>query len=271
MQCTSVKSNRIYKKDSIAGIMSRKFLLAGIVGGLGMAMVLAFLVSGAATAQMMQHDQMQHNSGMKHTMFKAGGMSMVQDVSVSGLAITGDNEISVSLAYNGTGNAPSVTVVAMTNHEHMMSMMMGDSSSMGSMGGSSSMGGMMMGDSSSMGSMGGSSSMGGMMMGSGGMMGGSAMGSMGTMSGHSMMSTGSVPGWQHPDMPRWNATQWQHWHSQMTSHMNAQSWQMQSQSGGAVLESGWQSAENTVTIVLDGDTSAYGASDIFAVVFPHLT
>jgi hypothetical protein len=216
-----------------------------------MAMVLAFLVSGAATAQMMQHDQMQHNSGMKHTIFKAGGMSMVQDVGVSGLAITGDNEISVSLAYNGTGSAPSVTVVAMTNHEHMMSMMMGDSSSMGSMGGSSSMGGMMMG--------------------SGGMMGGSAMGSMGTMSGHNMMSTGSMPGWQHPDMPRWNATQWQHWHSQMTHQMNAQSWQMQSQSGGAVLESGWQSAENTVTIVLDGDTSAYGASDIFAVVFPHLT
>jgi hypothetical protein len=165
-------------------------------------------------------------------MFKASGKSMVQDVIVTGLATTGDNEISVSLAYNGTGDAPSVTIIALTNHGQLMGMMMG---------GSGSMGGMMMGPD---------------------MMG---------MNGMGMMSSGSMPGWQHPDMQRWNATQWQHWHSQMTHQMNAQSWQMQSQSGSAVLESGWQSEANTVTIVLDGDTSVNGASDIFAVVFPHLT
>jgi hypothetical protein len=217
--------------------MSRKFLFVGVIGGLGVAMVLAVFFSGAATAQMMQHQQMQHSPGMKHSMFKAIGISMVQDVSVTGVATTDDDTISVSLAYNGTGSAPSVTVIAVTNHEHIMNMI------------------------------GSSSSMGGMMMGSN-MMG---MNSMGTMAGHGMTGNQNTPGWQHPDMPSWNSTQWQNWHSQMTAQINSQPWQMQSQSGSTVLEGGWQSGENAVTVVLSGDTSAYRAPDIHVTVFPHLT
>jgi hypothetical protein len=75
-------------------------------------------------------------------MFSAHGMSMVQDVRISGVAITGDNEVSINLNYVGNGTTPSVTLVAMTNHASMMAMMGGN---MGGMMGS----GMMMDNSSS--------------------------------------------------------------------------------------------------------------------------
>jgi hypothetical protein len=213
--------------------MSNRLFFAGIIGGLGVALVLAVLFSGAATAQMIQHQQMQQHSthqGMKHSMFKANGLSLVQNVTITGLAITGENEVTVNLAYSGTGSAPSVTLIAVTNHEQMMAMMMGGSS-MGSMGG------MMMGP---------------------------------TMMGSMDMMSGSMPGWQHPDMPNWNATQWQQWHSQM-SVLHPQPAQPQSQSGSAVVESGWLDGGSTATVLLDGDTSAYSASDIFVTAFPHLT
>lgn len=76
--------------------MSNKLLFAGIIGGLAVALVSAVLFSGAATAQMIQHHSMQHgfptHQGMKESMFKANGLSMVQDVRISGIAITGNNE-----------------------------------------------------------------------------------------------------------------------------------------------------------------------------------
>ena len=50
---------------------------------------------------------------------------MVQDVRISGVSVTADNEVSVNLTYTGNGTSPSVTVVAITNHEAMRNMMTG--------------------------------------------------------------------------------------------------------------------------------------------------
>jgi hypothetical protein len=235
--------------------MANKTFLFGIIGGIAVAVALASLFSmGAVTAQMTSmpsHDQYHQQTmqqgqhqGVKHSMFSASGMSMVQDVRIAGVSITGDNEVTANMIYTGNTTSPGVTVVAMTNHKGMMDMM-----------GGASMGGM-------------SGTMGSSMMGSS-----HSMGSMGTMAGHSMIG-GSMPGWHHPDMPAWNATQWNQWHSQMTAQMGGafgQSAQMQPQSGTTMVESGWQSGGTTVNIILDGDASAYGASDIYVMVFPHLT
>jgi hypothetical protein len=208
--------------------MANKIFLIGIVAGLAAALGLAGAFSilstqQGATAQMMGGNQgmmgmMDGNQGiMKHSMFSANGMSMVQDVRITGVSITGDNEISVNLTYSGNRSAPSVTVIAMTNHMQMMGMMM-CGSSMGGMGG---------------------------MMGSG-MTGSQSMGNMDMMGGNtsSMMTP---PYGNHTGMGA----------------------SMEPQTGSALVESGWQSEGNTVTIRLDGNTSAYGASDVHVMVFPH--
>lgn len=57
-------------------------------------------------------------------MFNANGMSVVQDVRISRVSVTGENEILVNLTYTGNGSSPSITIVAMTNHMAMMNMMM---------------------------------------------------------------------------------------------------------------------------------------------------
>lgn len=146
----------------------------------------------------MQHQQqIQHQptsghqqQGMHHSMFKANGMSMVQDVRISGVSITGDNTVSINLTYAGNGTSPSITIVAMTNHMEMMNMMMG-----------------------------------------GGQM---DMGMMGSTPSDMMMSMEG------------------------------------SQTGSAVINSGWQSG-SSISIILEGDGSAHEASDIHVMVFPHLT
>lgn len=52
-------------------------------------------------------------------------MSMVDGVRITGLSIVDNDEISVNLNYTGTGNAPRVTLVAMTaSTTGMMNMMM---------------------------------------------------------------------------------------------------------------------------------------------------
>jgi uncharacterized membrane protein len=43
-----------------------------------------------------------------------------------------------------------------------------------------------------------------------------------------------------------------------------------SQTGSAVINSGWQSG-SSISIILEGDGSAHEASDIHVMVFPHLT
>lgn len=198
--------------------------------GVGIAVALVSLFSAVTVqGQMMQHQEIppqgvSHQGIMKHIMFSANVMSMVSDVRITGVAITEDNDISVSLTYNGSGSAPSVTVIALTNPMQMM--------------------------------------------------GGSSMGSMGGMMMGSNMMGSSTPMWNHPDVPTWNATQWQHWHSQMTTQLGGsygQSASLQSQSGSALLESEWASESNPGSIRIDGNTSPYEASDIHVVVFPHLT
>jgi Tfp pilus assembly protein PilV len=101
--------------------MTNKLLSLGMIGILAVAsMALAALFSSqTATAQMMtmQNQMMQQSNpqqqpGMNHNMFSVMGMSMVPDVRVSGVSITGDNIVSVNLTYTGNGTSPSVTVVA---------------------------------------------------------------------------------------------------------------------------------------------------------------
>ena len=118
--------------------MFSNLLLIGIIGGIGLAAVALgpFFSADIATAQMMQPPQQAaglHHPGMNHTMFSVNGMSMVQDVILSGVNITGDNQLSVNLIYSGNASSPSVTVVAMTNHMAMMNMMMDGSGYSGMM------------------------------------------------------------------------------------------------------------------------------------------
>ncbi len=101
--------------------MTGKLLLStGKIGSIALAALVLtalFSTTETATAQMMMQ---QHE--MNHSMFNVMGMSMVQDVRISGVSITGDNTVSVNLTYTGNGTSPGVTIVAMTNH---MAMMMG--------------------------------------------------------------------------------------------------------------------------------------------------
>ena len=112
--------------------MTSKLLSLGMTGMIAVA-ALAFVSlfsSQTAAAQMMMQDQMMQNDSpqqheMNHTMFNVMGMSMVPDVRVTGVSITGNNTVSVNLTYTGNGTSPGVTIVAMTNHMAMMNMMMG--------------------------------------------------------------------------------------------------------------------------------------------------
>jgi hypothetical protein len=104
--------------------MTGKLLSIGKIGSIALAALILtalFSTTETATAQMMMQ---QHE--MNHSMFNVMGMSMVQDVRISGVSITGDNTVSVNLTYTGNGTSPGVTIVAMTNHiAMMMGMMMG--------------------------------------------------------------------------------------------------------------------------------------------------
>lgn len=112
-------------------------MFGAAIGGVAIAAVLASMLSmDAANAQMVStpNQQMMHNQQMqkglhyaKQPMFSASGMSMVQDVRVAGVSITGDNEVTANIIYNGNGTSPDVTVIAMTNHKAMMGMMYANS------------------------------------------------------------------------------------------------------------------------------------------------
>jgi len=134
--------------------MTSKLLPLGMMGTMAVA-TLAFTVlfsSQSAAAQMMMQDQMmqdniprQHETN--HNMFNVMGMSMVHDVRVTGLSITGNNTVSVNLTYTGNGTSPGVTIVAMTNHMAMMNkMMMGHGRDHSGYYGGMTMGPGMMGD-----------------------------------------------------------------------------------------------------------------------------
>lgn len=109
-----------------------KVLMMGILGSIGavvtIALSLPFSYTNALAQMTMQMPPQQqpqgNNTMMQHGMFSAHGMSMVENVRITGVTITGNNEITINLAYTGNASAPSVTVVAMTNHAAMMMAMM---------------------------------------------------------------------------------------------------------------------------------------------------
>lgn len=255
--------------------MAKQLLFVGMAGGLAIAVALALLLSVVftqSTAQMMNHQGMMgglmgprmmnvQSSEVswqgENSMFSANGMSTVNDVQVVGISITGNNEITVHLRYGGLGTSPAVTVIAMTNHMSMMQ-------------GTFGMGGM------------------GMMYG----------GQNGKMKQPGMQAGWTAsPAWQnntqwqqwHAQMAQWhgqlNSTQWdqmQAWHNAMMTqgamgpgsswwNGTADAWPgqlmpLQSQTGSSVLDAGWTSG--SVTVRLEGNSSAYDSKDVQAMVFP---
>jgi hypothetical protein len=247
-------------------------LFVGLAGGLVVAVGLALLfsaVSTQSTAQMMGHQGMTSGTmgpGMMATQstdtpwqwnqrstFNANGMSTADSVQITGVSVTGDDEVTVNLRYDGPGTSPAVTVIAISNPIAMQ----------GSMG----MGSGMMGMEGM-----------GMMHGSQSMMGG---------------SWSAAPVWQnntqwqqwHDQMAQWNSqmaqwhgqlnsTQWeqmQAWHDQMMAQgmttVQGQLAASQSQTGSSVLDAGWTSGA-TVTVRLEGTGSAYDGNGVHVMVFP---
>lgn len=147
---------------------NRKTLIVlGALAGVAATILIASLLSSiTASAQMMMPtNQNKTGNGMMHYgqtrqtdaqdmgMFSVMGMSMVKNVTVTGVSVTGDNEISVNVRYTGNEtSAPGIGVFVMTNHmnmmkERMMGGMMNDGQHYG-MGGSNSM--MMKGEDNNM-------------------------------------------------------------------------------------------------------------------------
>jgi hypothetical protein len=252
-----------------------KVFLFGIIGGLTVAMGLAVVVSAIAThstAQMMGHQGMMGQSSQgtttmpwqwdQRSSFHVNGMSTVNNVQITGVSVTGSNELTVNLRHGGSGASPAVTVIAVTNPMALMQ-------------GSMAMGGM------------------GMMNGQNGMMmqqGGQSM----MMGGHS----GAMPAWQnntqwqqwHTQMAQWhgqiNSTQWaqmQAMHNEMMAQglmgpgmawnngthttWPGQFMASQPQTGSNVLDAGWAS-DTTMKVRIDGDGSAYESNGLHVMVFP---
>jgi hypothetical protein len=187
---------------SVLSMVNKTLSIGMVIGTIVTAtLVIATLFSNeTATAQVMQHQQqMQHQptsghqqQGMHHSMFNANGMSMVQDVRISGVSITGDNTVSINLTHAGNGTSPSITIIAMTNHMETMNMMMGGghmdmgmmNQGMMDIGGMNNTGGMMGGGHMDMGMMGNTTS--DMMMPIAGSQTGSAVVNSGWHSGSSI-------------------------------------------------------------------------------------
>lgn len=114
----------------------RKLFFAGIIGGVAIAVALASLFSSmAASAQltapmqnqtyMMQHKQNYLSKPHDTGLFSVMGMSMAKNVTITGVSVTGDNEVTVNVRYTGNGTAtPGIGVFAMTNGMGMMHHMM---------------------------------------------------------------------------------------------------------------------------------------------------
>ncbi|AIF85555.1 PLP-dependent enzyme, histidinol-phosphate/aromatic aminotransferase or cobyric acid decarboxylase [Candidatus Nitrososphaera evergladensis SR1] len=221
-------------------------------------------VPATTMTQQHEHQQQQQQQAhasqntLSHSMIKAEGVSMVENVKISGILITGEKEVSVSLVYSGnvtnattsSSSTPSVTVVAFTNHENMKRTMMG----MDMMGGDGR--GAEMSRDDSMGSMsaGGGSGHGG------GMAGGSGMGQHGMSQGTMTMMRGSSSS-NNNTQSSMNMT--------MMNHENTTTAMQRSQTGSTFVEGGWKSGV-AVKVKLDGDSSAFEAQDIHVMVFPHI-
>jgi len=229
--------------------MTDKIFVFGIVAGFAVAIGLAAVFSAIltpSTAQMMQHQGMDMgtmgqgmmtsgNVGFSQSgVFSGSGSSAVSNVQVTGIAVTGDNEVTVYLRYIGTGEAPSVVIVAHTNMMGMMTMMHG-----GSMG----MGGMPMMTS-------GSSTF-------------PTWSNTQWQQWHTQMTR---------QLGQLNSTQWQDWHTQMMmnpSWSNSTSTVPRYSSlqvGSTAVDAGW--SNGSLKVRLEGAGTAYGSNDIMAMVFP---
>lgn len=182
-------------------------------------------------------------------MFNANGMSFAENVQITGISVNDNDIITVALNHGGSGEAPAVTVVAMT-------------SPMALMHGASGFGGMGM-----------------MQGGQPGMM----MQPMMDSSSHSSLGRQNNTEWQrwHTQMAQWhgqlNSSQWgqlQGWHNKMMAQdvMGSTIWPSQfpesePQIGSRVLNTGW-SLNSAITIKLEGDSSAYEGTGIHVMVFP---
>ncbi|MEW5841604.1 hypothetical protein [Nitrososphaera sp.] len=256
----------------------QRLFFAGAIAGLAFILAFAALFSALAqtnpaSAQTMQHQGMANQGSMAQgiagqqqeqqpysKMFSSTGSSAARGVQVTGVSVTGDSEVTVSLRYTGTGRSPGITIMANTNPMAMMGMMHGPTMSSS---------GMMMGGSGGMGG-------GGMMMG--------GSGGMTAAAGNTSYPMWNSTQWQqwHTQMARQLAqagnttTQWQDWHNQMmmnpamgnaTSPMTmAQPQQLQLQVGSTAVDPGWRNGSFKVR--LDGDGSAYDSGQIMVAVFP---
>lgn len=241
---------------------NRQIFLAGTIAGLAAVMAFAALFSAlesSASAQMMQHQGMNMGSGMVATtgttqsyggMFSGSGSSVVSNVELTGVSITGSDEVSVSLRYTGTGAAPGVAIVANTNPTTMMNMMHGTTASSGMMGG--------------MGMMGHGSTMGGMQ----------GVGAMSTVSAYPAWSNAQWQEW-HTQMAHYlalsNSTQWEQWHTQMMAspvwtNSTAIPYASNMQVGSNAVDAGWKNG--SFEVKLEGAGSAYDSRHIMVSVFP---
>ncbi len=260
--------------------MKTTYIAAGIVIGI-LAVAIAgitFSENEQAEGQMGMMNQGSMGSGMMSTAtsnswqqnqgsFSATAGSIVDNVSVTGVAVTGDDEVTVSLRYTGTDDPDGVVVIASTNPTMLMSRMHSGNSGM---------------------------------MGMSGMMGG--MQGMGGMMGGNMMGSGAA--YQAAANPMWyNNTDWQAWHEQMAQwhgQLDASQWQQmqelhnqlvaqgtmgpgimmpgmsnstaipysafQSQTGSSAIDAGW--TDGNYKIKLEGDGSAYDSGQFMVMVFP---
>jgi hypothetical protein len=213
--------------------------MTGVIAVAALALVSLLLSQTTAAQMMMMQEQMTQNGSPQqhepnHNMFNVMGMSMVRDVRVTGVSITGNNTISVTLTHTGNATSPSVTIVAMTNHMAMMNMMMGAGND---------------GD-------------------YGGYHGGGMTMEPGMMTAPNMtmtMNNSGFPGMMmNPDIMMGSGIMMGNMDSETMVAMAG------SHTGSTVVNSGWRSG-NSTSITLEGDTSARDASDICVMVFPHLT
>ena len=170
--------------------------------------------------------------GYQGSMFNANGMSAVNNVQITGVSISGSDEVTVDIRYLGKERSPAVTVIVITNP---MAMMHGfGMADMGMMHGSQS--GMMMQP----------------MMGTS--WGGSSTLQNNTLVHTQMMAQGTMG----PRDTLWNGTS-NIWPDQFPA--------MQSQTGSDILDAGWTS-DSTLTVRLEGEGSPYNGLGIHVMVFP---
>lgn len=242
--------------------MANKMFLIGIVAGLAGALALAGLfstISDQSKAQMMggNYGMMRQGTNVaqtpnwqwsSHAGFSSSGFSNVNGVQITGIAISGDKEVTVTLRNDGAGSAPNVTVVAFSNPTFTMGRMH-SSTGMPMMGGYGyGMGGMMQGGYP------------GMMYGYNGAWQNNTQWHQQMQAYHNQMMGGSYYGGMGPGMMYgYNPQLWNSTALPQTL--------FQSQTGSAVVNSGW-TANTSVKVKLEGDGTAFDSNSVVVMVYP---